>query len=194
MVCSFFFGHLWVQDRTRVFWPVAVLPGIITGWPFSRFKGSWCLLCSIFVSASIIARFQVPLPIFENCILPTLKDLIYWVCSCVFADGIKDSGNYKQTIVPIRHWAQLVFPQHNDLINEIRTSLYSAVHLRHGRFCSTAPRSTVFSFQASLQFQISELFKAALLAAASDLEGATLPLVAAADPRFGDYQCKFDEI
>lgn len=44
--------------------------------------------------------------------------------------------------------------------------------------------------QASLQFQISELFKAALLAAASDLQGAALdPLVATADPRFGDYQC-----
>lgn len=44
--------------------------------------------------------------------------------------------------------------------------------------------------QASLQLQISELFKAALLAAASDLQGAALdPLVATADPRFGDYQC-----
>ena len=88
-------------------------------------------------------------------------------------------------------------------------SVFASGLARLAWLCSTAPPSTglyrdipsfaglfhVVSSQASLQFQISELFKAALLAAASDLQGAALdPLVATADPRFGDYQCKVDEI
>ena len=65
----------------------------------------------------------------------------------------------------------------------------------YGDLPSFAGLFHVVSSQASLQLQISELFKAALLAAASDLQGAALdPLVATADPRFGDYQCKVDEI
>jgi len=45
-------------------------------------------------------------------------------------------------------------------------------------------------FKASLQAQIAQLFEVALRSTAGDLDGASLePLVATADPRFGDYQC-----
>ncbi len=44
-------------------------------------------------------------------------------------------------------------------------------------------------WKASLQAQIAQLFAVALRTA-GDLDGASLePLVATADPRFGDYQC-----
>jgi len=44
--------------------------------------------------------------------------------------------------------------------------------------------------EASLQAQIAQLFEVALRSTAGDLDGASLePLVATADPRFGDYQC-----
>lgn len=45
-------------------------------------------------------------------------------------------------------------------------------------------------WKASLQAQIAQLFEVALRSTAGDLDGASLePLVATADPRFGDYQC-----